>query len=659
MSTQAIASASPRRSLRLSGLRPLALAHAWEASVWVAMLAGVGVVALSYSYAASHVSGTTHFTIFWAGMLLIVVPAALRLASESPARTERLAIVAATGLAFAIPKLLRSPGHPIFADELAHWNQTELLSRTGDPYLENPFISVVNHFPGMHTLTLALQDVAGLSTWNAALVLVFCWTMLGAAAVFLLGEELLDSQRTAGLAALVYVLNASFMFFDTQYAYESMAVPVLLWSLVIIARLQRADVGRWERARLVLFGAVLGGGLAMTHHLTALTLMAITVFIMVATWVDNQSTGEEEYLGQTAAVGALLMIEAGAWLVGAGASLTDYLLPHLSGGIDGLTRILENHGAGGRHLFGESTSPEYEKWLAFTAPAVAGALALVGLKEILKWPDRKPALTGLAAFGVLYFPSVPFVLTQGGAEGARRSWAFTYIGVALLVAVGLRVVMDAKRRSLLKRPSRRTVLVRAASPIVLPAVVSVLLIGNVAAGLSVECRFPGPFVFGSDARSLTPELRDSTAWFMKTQGIQQRMVADRASGLGFGLLGLNWSERAWSGLPLWQFYFRPEPLDGEMLTSLDYLGTTYLIVDKRTPQMLPRTGIYVNGDEPQAHRHKTPPPAAAIERYSRLPWLSRIYESDSYIVYRFDFDRLAACSDQQARGPAATRCSAS
>jgi hypothetical protein len=658
MSTQVIAPGSSRRSPALSRLLPLALSRVTEVSVWLSMLVGVAVITVSYSYAASHQTGTTHFTIFWAGMLLIVVPAALRLASASPARTERLAMVAATGLAFAVPKLLRSPDSPIFADEIAHWSQTELLTRTGDPYLENPFISVVNHFPGMHTLTLALQDVAGLSTWNAAMVLVFCWTMLGATAVYLLGEELLDSPRTAGLAALVYVLNASFMFFDTQYAYESMAVPVLLWSLVVIARLQRAGVGRWERAQLVALGAVLGGGLALTHHLSALTLMAITVFIMIATWVDKQSTGEQEYLGQTAAVGLLLVIEAGAWLIGAGASLGDYLIPHLSGGIDGLTRILESRGAGGRELFGESTSPEYEKWLAFAAPAVAGLLALIGLKEILKWEHRKPALTGLVAFGVLYFPSVPFVLTQGGAEGARRSWAFTYIGVALLVAVGLKVLMDSRNRPLLKRPSRRKVLGRAASPYVLPVAISVLLVGNVAAGLSVECRFPGPFVFGSDARSLTPELRASTAWFSKTQGIQKRMVADRASGLGFGLLGLNWTERAWSGLPLWQFYFRAEPVDGHMLTSLDYLDTRYLIVDKRTPEMLPRTGIYVNGDEPMAHRHKEPPPAAAIERYSRLPWLSRIYESDSYIVYRFDFDRLAACSDQSSRGPAAPTCPA-
>jgi hypothetical protein len=648
MSTEALARPTAPPPLRLARLWPFAVAHAWEASVWLSMLAGLALVTVAYSYAASHATGTTHFAIFWAGMLLVVVPAALRLASASPGRTERLAMVAAAGLAFAVPKLLRNPGGPIFADELAHWHQTELLSRTGNPYLENPFISVVNHFPGMHTLTLALQDAAGISTWHAALVLVFCWTLLGATAVYILGEELLDSQRTAGLAALVYTLNASFMFFDTQYAYESMGVPLLLWSLVIVARLQRDGVGRWERGRLLMLGGLLGGGLAMTHHLTALTLMVITAFILVATWIDHASTGEQEYLGQTAAVGALLVIEVIAWLIGIRGHLTDYLSPHLSGGLSGLTGILEHRGGGGRQLFGGSTAPDYEKWLAFAAPAVAGVLSLIGLRSIRRWFDRKPALTGIAAFGLLYFPSVPFVLTQGGAEGARRSWAFTYIGVSLLIAAGLRVLLDSDRR-------RVALAARAA---VLPGVVSVLLIGNVAAGLSVECRFPGPFVFGSDARSLTPELRDSTAWFDRTQGIDQRLVADRASGLGFGLLGLNWTERAWSGLPLWQFYLSPAPLPKHMLTSLRYLGTNYLIVDKRTPHQLPRTGIYVNGDEPGAHRHTTPPPAAAIQRYSRLPWLSRIYESDSYIVYRFAFDRLTACTDQPSRGRAARTCPA-
>jgi hypothetical protein len=173
-----------------------------------------------------------------------------------------------------------------------------------------------------------------------------------------------------------------------------------------------------------------------------------------------------------------------------------------------------------------------------------------------------------------------------------------------------------------------------------------LLVGNVSSGLSVEYRFPGPFVFGSDTRSLTPELVAAQEWFTETQGTGRRMVTDRASGLAFGQLGLNWTERSWSGFPLWDFYFKPERPDAALLRSMQYIGTEYLVVDKRTPVSLPRTGVYVVKDEPGARAHLTPPPAAAIDKYRRVPWTIKIFESDAFEVYRLDYNALSTCGDQ-------------
>jgi hypothetical protein len=256
-------------------------------------------------------------------------------------------------------------------------------------------------------------------------------------------------------------------------------------------------------------------------------------------------------------------------------------------------------------------------------------------------------LVAVVLLGLAYFPSVPFVLTQAGAEGARRSWAFSYIGVALLAAVGAAGVARLWQRR------RRLPLGR----ITVAAALLILLLGNTASGLSVEYRFPGPYVFGSDTRSLTTELVAAQEWFTETQGRDRRLVADRASGLAFGQLGQNWTERAWAGFPLWDFYLRPERPAPAVFRSLRFLGTDYLVVDKRIPTALPRTGVYMTKEEPGARAHETPPPASAIEKYRRVPWAVKVFESDNIELYRLDYEALDACADQAPEpGASAERC---
>ena len=181
----------------------------------------------------------------------------------------------------------------------------------------------------------------------------------------------------------------------------------------------------------------------------------------------------------------------------------------------------------------------------------------------------------------------------------------------------------------------------------LPLALFVILLGNVSAGLNVEYRFPGPYVFGSDTRSLTAETRGAVSWFDATQGTGQRLVADRQDGIAFGSLGLNWIERPYDGLPLWQFYFQPQRPDRGVFSDLAGLRTGYLIVDNRIPRFLPRTGVYTVGDEPGAHEHVSPPPAAAIRKYDITPWTNRIYSSDNLQVLALDIPAVGECTDQR------------
>ena len=73
------------------------------------------------------------------------------------------------------------------------------------------------------------------------LLLLFHVTLvLGIAA---LAESLGLSNRTASVVAIIYGLNSSFLYFDTQYAYESMAITLVVWALVAYVRAIRSHVG--------------------------------------------------------------------------------------------------------------------------------------------------------------------------------------------------------------------------------------------------------------------------------------------------------------------------------------------------------------------------------------------------------------------------------
>ncbi len=321
--------------------------------------------------------------------------------------------------------------------------------------------------------------------------------------------------------------------------------------------------------------------------------------------------------------------------------LVHYLSPPLTAGFRQLSGIAQQE-EGSRQLFALSTAPAYEHQAAFVAPVLAAGLVLIALISLFVFRRVRlsPLLLGIVVLGLAYFPSVPFILTTGGAEGARRSWDFSYIGVALLAGLAF----DG-----LRNPANRWRLpawaITRAMPLVLPVVVAAILLGNISAGLNVEYRFPGPYVFGSDTRSLTTESRGAVSWFDDTQGKGQRIVADRQDAIAFGSLGLNWIERAYSGLPLWNFYFQPKQPAQHVFQSIARHKDRYLIVDDRISKYLPRTGVYVVGDEPGAHRHKTPPPAAALTKYNVTPWTNRIYSSDNMQILRFDYAALGLCTD--------------
>lgn len=642
-------------ALRAGGAPPNAAPRVSPKATWslgtilacVGLVAGAVTVSVAYGWAATHDSGRLHFHLFWAGELLFFVPAAARLLSRRASRAERLGLLVMVGLFSYLPKLLRDPTTPLFQDELIHWHQAQVMFATGHVFVPNRLIGIIEYFPGLQLLAVQLRHLTGLSTFQVGSVLLALLHVVSLVGVFVIVERLTRSSWVAGMAALVYSLNPGFMFFDSQFSYESLSIVFFVWVIACVVGVQTARGQPGERGAWLTVGLVLAAGCIVTHHLATYILAGALVLVAVVTAARNAASRKDlsimrdesrrkfgfyrrerrRRLRLTTVFTILVLAGAAVWAALVATGTVAYLAPNVVSGVHQAVALMQ-HEQQSRRLFVKTTVPSYERFAAFLTPAVLALGALGGLRVL--WRHRRqtpPAWLALGLFGLLYFAALPLMLTQDGSEGARRSWAYSYLGLSLLLAPLLAAVL-AKTRG----KSQRGLL--AALIVVL---LGAILVGNVSIQVDAEYRFPGPYKYGSDTRSLTPELLGMTSWFRASQGAGQNVVADRDSSLALATFGDAQTAAASPSFPIWELYFWPGLPDQRLVNDLETSDYRYLVIDKRMAQYVPVIGVYFVPNEPQAAQRTSPVPAAALAKYESLPWVTKIYTSDNLEIYRFDF----------------------
>ena len=601
----------------------------------------MAAVVRAYLIAQTTLSNTSEFAWFWVGMLLLELPIAVLIARRATPGTMRGALLTFYGIVSYAPKLLRNPASPIFHDEFAHWLETYKILSTGKLFQPNSIIPIIARYPGLHATTAALVHATGLTIWQAATLLLILFHVTLVLGVAALAQALGFDNRTASLAAILYALNSSFLYFDTQYAYESMAITLAVWTLVAFVRAIRSQPGEGRVAWSVLT-VVLSAGTVITHHLSAFTLVMIMLLVSLILSLPWLARGEDWIRTAATAWGLTLVTTslAGAWFYFVAPNTWSYLSPYMA---EGFSELMQDvNGSGGvRQLFGASLSPWWEQKSAYLVTVFALFLAVGGLLLMRAWirdgrlpqGSRRALLSAFAVLGLLYFASTVFILSSAGAEGARRSWAFTWIGLSMLVGPAAVWLLDWTRRSMYRwtRVSFRSGLVVA---------LAIALVGGTAAGLNASYRLPGPFLYGSDTRSVTPELLAASEWFSAWFGINNNIVTDRYTGLIFASYGLQNTASPSAGFPVYNLYLAKPgtPIEPAFLlydlSSSDY---TYLIVDARMAYDTPELGVYFTPNDPSSvqSRGTKSPFYGRLNKFNTVQWAIKVFQSDNYSIYRF------------------------
>lgn len=608
------------------------------AKIWVALLAGGALLAISFHLAAGG-DNSAHFLVFWAGMLLGVLALAVPLVSQSAAVHERVMAVMALGIFTTLPKLLRNFSGPLFHDEFAHLRQANELLATGQVGQPNTLVRMAEQFPGLHLVTAAISRVTGLSPWSSGLVVVVCAHLLALLGFYLLVRQVSDSPRVAGVASLIYTANSSWMFFDTQFAYESLALPFMIWTLVLAVRLWRRPEERRPTRVLAVIG--LAAATMITHHLTGILLFVMLGWFDLVVQVRSRAgapaqDGSRRALLLRAAAWICAFVLIAAFAFGSFDSLWRYLSPSLERGFSQLgslfgQRAAKSNVAGGGHrsLFHGTHLPPYEVISSLAMPFV-----LLGAMWLSRraWRKLSPPGFALAALAPLYFLSLPLLLTEGGAEGARRTWAFSFMGLSLVLAVGVCEILAG-------RPWRRIKGMPVA--LVLAGAFVVVSVGNVAGGQNEAYRFPGPYQLGNDARSLDAETLALADWTRANLGSHNVFLADRYTGMPLAAAGGQDLISPSPSYPIWDILFSAETPSELLVRRIQDGEVAYLVVDERMAEIRPALGYWFTRDEPN-RGGDTLVPRAALQRLDCVAWAEPIYGSEHLRLYRLKLDRFNA-----------------
>jgi hypothetical protein len=645
----------------------------------VTLCSTVGSVLLIASY--HHAAGLTidtdqmTFALYWAGFLVGMLSlTALACAVGIDELTRMFALV---GLALfgTLPKFLRNPNGPLGTDEYAHLRQILEAYLRGDVGHVSYMLPITQTFPGLHQTVSAIAHLTGLSLWTVALGVIVLAHILSVVGSYQLVRAVGACPAGAATGAVVYTLNPSWILFDTSVAYESLAVPLLIWCLAVAVASARG--GTRFRARYIAAAALAATVTPVVHHLTTIILCALLVALAVASLVRRRTRGvdsadvapREDQAWPLVIVTLCAWGATAVWFSGQLHEIIAYLSPSLTRGWAQLSQIIglsprpPTVETGKRSLFAGARIPFYEILSAFMLPVVVFAVVLVAGCVI--WRNRRrigSAVWVFAGLASLFFLSLPALFTTGGTEGAHRSWAFSFIGIAVLCGLARSFSLhrdDATAEEEHRRPPAVVLLggifhspnVRIA---VAGAVFVAMAVGGMGAGQeNVSSRFPGVPSVGDDERSINPEGKAISDWIVAHSAIDTPVLADRYASFELGAYGRMATLSPSPLFPLWDMFMQEAPISPTVLKELSDSKIRYIVVDARMATVRPALGYWFSVDEPGANSNYLYP-ASALARFNCLPWLRATYGAGPLTVYQVDRDALVGtwageCREQVTR----------
>ncbi len=576
----------------------------------IGLCAGMGVLVCSYANALSRQMLDPSLAILWAGILLIALPIFYRLTSRDASPAERLALVCLLGLSLYAVKLIRDAPIFIFSDEPVHAFNANEIAAHDHLFRFNPILPVTPSYPGLEGAASALMKITGLSSYWAGAVVIAVSRLSLMAGLFLLFRRISNSARIAGLAVAIYTANFNFVYWGTQFSYESLSLPIFIVVLMAIAE-RGAKPRDWARDWVA--PIVLGiSAIVVTHHLTSYALAAFLAGLALAYWlVERRWTWQNPW--PYAAVTAGL---ATVWLLLVANSTFGYLSPVLGGAFEAIF----NTASGGeppRKLFVGKGSA------APVAPVLARAVALLsiflllaalpfGLRNAWRRYRRQPFALVFCVAAIGFFSTLALRLAPAAWETGNRAGEFLFIGLAFVLAcAGLQNWA----------PRNRPRIGRA----VLTVALGVVLVGDMIAGWPWDLQLASPVRARAEGGTISSPPLALAEWARRNTPEDSRFAA----GIADARLLLAPGERiALAGkYPDIEDILLEPAISNWELPLLQGHDIRYIVADARDVARDSSRGFSFSTEDELII------PKSAVVKFKEIPGVKRIYSSGEMSVY--------------------------
>jgi len=614
--------------------------YSWGWLPALSLTSAIGLLLVAIADTLSRSAPGQYEPLLWAGLLMVILPIAARLASSAPARRERIGLIILLGLGLYLVKVLHSPYGFTFADELVHsYNGTRILE-TSRLFNANPILAVTPLYPGLETITAAFASLSGLSVFSAGLVVIGIARLIAMLALFLFYEEVSGSSRLAGIAALLYATNANFLFWSAQFSYESLALPLTLLVLYVAARRAATSTSAHHRALTIV--ALLGiTTVVITHHLTSYFLVAFfgvwTLGVLLLRFramrkTSAQATSESStqhkantlsgirVISDPAGLALFTTIVSLVWLIGVASITISYLLPVFGRAANSIFQIAAGE-ASTRELFqsvGGYVAPLWERLIGIGSVVVMLLAMPFGLRKIWQNFRSNPIALMLTGAALAYFAVLGLRLSPAAWETGNRASEFLFIGLAFVLAFAVQELWDRQHAPWL---GRVTVL----------GSVAIIFMGGVIVGWSPTLRLSQPLQASIGNVIIEPQGFAAARWMRAALGPGNQVATDESNArlmLAYGgqstltggypdikdLLGM-------SDFPPWQVNLMREQ------------GIQYIAFDRRLISWSNMAGYYFDqtpaGSLPSTDLFDPD----VYSKFDKPKGISRLFDSGNLVIY--------------------------
>jgi hypothetical protein len=504
-------------------------------------------------------------------------------------------------------------------DEQLHMRTLRDIVLSHGLFQQHPQLGVSPHYPGIETVAALLHQLGlpvMVAAWAVVLMARFALVLVLCDAV----EHVTGSLRAGGLAVAVFAVSAHFVSFNSQFSYQTLALPFALAAVAFIAR------ARWAADPRPLFGGatVCLLAVAVTHHLTSWGTAAFLVI-----WATAEGGGQARRRVCYGAVFAA--VTTVAWAMTQWSLLRNYFAPM----IDDLRSHLTRGHRGAFHDPAGFSTPLWERAVLLYYCAglglVVSLLLLVFARSVLprlrsgerRWEPRVLLLVLAAMIPTLMAARV----MPKGSEYADRLGTFLFPALSLLIARAVDRWLQLRRGS--NSPSwshRHRVIVQSLALVLATGMfVGGYLMGSGPAWI----RLPGTYLPGGDGRSWDSETLAAVRWAGDQLPPGRLIGADGTTGVLLasqaGLFPVM--HDAVRNVP--SLYFADEwaPRESE---SARELHLRYLYVDRRLAEGRPHFGSYFYTGETSGPPQLT---QAQLTKFDNVPDVWTLYRHGPISIY--------------------------